>query len=426
MTIPLDQLYHLIDQCARSSHGDLVIIYRFDPHGSKEIQDLSFLNDYSMEQVIMHPQIICYDQEPLDYDRYETETFLDQSSQDMVNSMDLRKMNLRDWPANVWDQAILLHSEQGGRNLEQYQAAEFVPVYYWSHALIARDWFRAAEYLDVIKTQSTHRFLIYNRAWTGTREYRLAFADLVIQHGLASHCKMTIDPVDADTGQHYTQTMLQNESWRPVHELERWFGVNPVSSTMSAWLDRDDYACTDVEIVLETLFDDDRLHLTEKTLRPIAAAQPFVLASTAGSLQYLRDYGFETYHELWSEDYDLISDAAQRLEAIVSVMKQIAHWTPDQRQQRLARAREIADHNRRHFFSRNFGQLIISELETNLDQAFAQLVKTNRCQYWLATEQFRYTVERQRSASMHRDFTQSDWQRIRQQVLELSMQADKR
>ena len=420
MTIPLDQLYHVIDQCARSSYGDLAIIYRFDPHGSKEIKDLTFLNDYTMEQVILHPQIICYDQEPLDYDRYQRETFLDQPSQDMVQGMNLRKMNLRDWPANVWDQAILLHSEQGGHNLQQYANAEFVPVYYWSHALIARDWFRAAEFLDVVKTPPTHRFLIYNRAWTGTREYRLTLADLLIQHELVAQCRMTIDPVDADTGLHYRDSLLKNESWRPQHDLEHWFPVNHVSSTMSAQLDRQDYANTDVEIVLETLFDDDRIQLTEKTLRPIAAAQPFVLASTAGSLQYLRDYGFETYGELWSESYDDIQDPQQRLQAIVHVMKDIAAWTPEQRRHMLARAHDIADRNRRHFFSRHFEQLVINELQTNLDQAFAELVRRNRCEYWLATQQFRYTVERQRTASMHKDFDQSDWQRITQRVLELS------
>ena len=43
MSIPLDRLYHYIHDVAEQVRGDYVLIYRFWPHGSKNIEDLSVL-----------------------------------------------------------------------------------------------------------------------------------------------------------------------------------------------------------------------------------------------------------------------------------------------------------------------------------------------------------------------------------------------
>jgi hypothetical protein len=48
--------------------------------------------------------------------------------------------------------------------------------------------------------------------------------------------------------------------------------------------------------------------LTEKALRPIACGQPFILAATPGSLQYLRSYGFKTFSGYIDETYDTIQE----------------------------------------------------------------------------------------------------------------------
>jgi hypothetical protein len=75
-------------------------------------------------------------------------------------------------------------------------------VYYWSHGVIARDWFRYAQYVSQEKKINT-TFLIYNRAWSGTREYRLRFAELLIHLNLQEHCKTSVNPVEPELGLHY-------------------------------------------------------------------------------------------------------------------------------------------------------------------------------------------------------------------------------
>jgi hypothetical protein len=69
-----------------------------------------------------------------------------------------------------------------------------IPVYVFWHALISRDWYRHWR-LNINATPSinrslnTKRFLLYARAWTGTREYRLKFIEEVIRTGIHESIK---------------------------------------------------------------------------------------------------------------------------------------------------------------------------------------------------------------------------------------------
>jgi len=154
-------------------------------------------------------------------------------------------------------------------------------------------------------------------------------------------------------------------------------------ATSSANFDINDYNSTDIEVVLETLFDDDRLHLTEKSLRPIACGQPFILTGTHGSLEYLRSYGFKTFNTVWDESYDQITNSKERLTAIVNLMQQISAWSRSTKKNKLAQAQEIANYNRQWFFSQHFFDLVINELTTNLKLAFDELDQCNVNKAWI-------------------------------------------
>jgi hypothetical protein len=131
---------------------------------------------------------------------------------------------------------------------------------------------------------------------------------------------------------------------------------------------------------LETLFDDARHHLTEKALRPIACGRPFILAATAGSLQYLKQYGFKTFDGLIDETYDRIQDPRKRLEAIVQEIKRISILDHDQKKLLWSKLYAIAEHNRRLFFSDAWRDLIVHEFKNNLDSAINTLTATGKCQ----------------------------------------------
>jgi hypothetical protein len=71
MTIHIDRLYHYVESAAENILDDYVIIYRFWPHGSKNIENLEPLRNYTPTTEFSSPQIWCNDQEPLDFDYYE-------------------------------------------------------------------------------------------------------------------------------------------------------------------------------------------------------------------------------------------------------------------------------------------------------------------------------------------------------------------
>jgi len=391
MSIPLDRLYHYIENVAQEIYNDRIIIYRFYPHGSKNINDLNNLTDYGLTEWLCkttYPAIWCNDQEPLDYDFY-SKNLPNQKNNVFASLMRstgfyIPTTNLNYRRQSIFEKNILLHSEQRSSNLKKYEASnELIPVYYWSHAVIARDWFRYAEHVAQTK-KSDKTFLIYNRAWSNTREYRLRFAELLISLNLQEHCKTSINPIEPELGIHYDSHQFKNPTWRPHTVLENFFPISNAHSSYSADFDTNDYNSTDIEVVLETLFDDDRLHLTEKSLRPVAVGQPFILAGTYGSLEYLKSYGFQTFSDVWDESYDQIEDPAERLIQIAELMKYISTWLPHQRERNMAEAQAIAEYNRQRFFSQDFFNQVINELKTNLTSAFDQLddPKNYKSDYW--------------------------------------------
>jgi hypothetical protein len=390
MNIPLDRLYHFINDTANNIYEDHVIIYRFWPHGSKNVLDLNMLYPVDWYSETISPGIWCNDQEPLDYEFYKTHIRKAKKSSVWERfSNILRSYNL--WTApknlnygkNMFEKGLLLHSEKRSNNLKKYQIDnELIPVYYWSHAVIARDWFRYAEH-ESFQKNVKKTFLIYNRAWAGTREYRLRFSDLLVERKLVDQCQTSCNPIDPELNLHYANYKFNNPLWRPTHVLENFLQLTTADSNNSADFDTNDYNSTDIEVILETLFDDDRLHLTEKSLRPIACGQPFILTATQGSLEYLRSYGFQTFDTVWDESYDQITNPEERLIAVVDLMQQIAKWDPETKVDKMAQARSIADYNRRWFFSKDFFDLIITELKTNLKLAFEELEQCANYKFWI-------------------------------------------
>jgi len=387
MSIPLDRLYHYIENIAKEVRSDDVIIYRFYPHGSKKIEDLTLLDPnyatYNWKQWQTLPVIHCNDQEPLNFAMYQN---IERSKTIFSNNVpqfkDCNLANIPDYNLtihafNIYDKSIILHSEQRSSNVDLYRDSYFVPVYYWSHALISLDWFRYAQHETIKKTTNTKRFLIYNRAWSNTREYRLKFLDLLIDNQLVDQCQTSLRSIEPELDIHYQDYNFKNIKWKPHNNLEIYYTQNTAKSHYSADFDTKDYNTTDIEIVLETLFDDSRLHLTEKSLRPIACGQPFVLLATHGSLAYLRKYGFKTFDEIIDESYDLIQDPVDRMSAVVSTMKQIANWNDAQYKNNMKKLQAIAEYNRQHFFSDTFFNLIVDELTHNLAQGFETIKNTN-------------------------------------------------
>ena len=151
MSIPLDKLYHYIESVAQEIYDD-IIIYRFYPHGSKNIMNLTSLREYSTSYMTKCKPIYCCDQEPLDYNSYVGASTRSESDRTVFKKYNVSiPDNIKQYIA-IYDNAILLHSEKRSSNLQTYENNFFISVYYWSHAIIALDWFRYAAYEKINKS----------------------------------------------------------------------------------------------------------------------------------------------------------------------------------------------------------------------------------------------------------------------------------
>lgn len=281
------------------------------------------------------------------------------------------------------DTPIIVHSEANSSEVEAFDDAGYQTVHWFSHGVIARDWFRYAEYDATIANKvTTHKkFLIYNRAWSGTREYRLKFASMLAETGLVPHCKTSMAFDDNQT--HYNQHCFANTLWRPSVRLENYFKKNCTDSTASADYSSEDYQLKLFETVLETIFDEDKISLTEKSLRPLATGTPFILAAPANSLAYLRGYGFETFSPWINESYDKEPSAPLRLQMIVNEMQRLSALDESQYQYTLQRCLEIARRNKSRFFSSEFQHMLLTEYQVGMNRAITLALQNINDKDWL-------------------------------------------
>lgn len=63
--------------------------------------------------------------------------------------------------------------------------------------------------------------------------------------------------------------------------------------------------------------------VSEKIFKPIAFQHAFITYSTAGTLRYLHEMGFETFDHVIDESYDLVVDTLQRLNCIELILKDL-------------------------------------------------------------------------------------------------------
>ena len=398
MSVPLDRLYNHLDGLCNHD----LLIYRFYPHGSKKLSDLKPLSyaDQLSWKFVLKPGAICHDQEPLFFDQYSNTDMLSYFLPDPDQKIDpeilariqsyIQNQHLRsviDSRFSIYDKTLLIHSEKNSNNLDQYIKAGFVGVYWWAHAALAIDWFRYAQHDPVLEINFDaidKDFLIYNRAWAGTREYRLKFTEQIVDAELHNLVSMKFN-IESE-GNLYQKFCPKNSVFKiQRYDLENYFNPCKIDASASADYNNYDYQHTAIEVVLETLFDDSRLHLTEKSLRPIACGRPFILAATPGSLEYLKSYGFKTFNGFIDETYDTVQDPLERLKLISGEMKRISQLPLDQKKQLWNELYTIANYNKKLFFGVDWQHSIFNEFLINVESALNTVEQYKTGRHW---EQF--------------------------------------
>jgi hypothetical protein len=326
----------------QKSIGDFNSLNGLSKIYAKKFLSDDILDNYSIRN--MQPVLFCHDQEPLEFEFYHDDgIYMKQYYDTVIKNLPypVHNQNLRSFhPWSIREKWILLHTEQNSSQLEKYESTgRYQGAFWWSHALITRDWYRYAEHDPLLETNINNKkmFLIYARDFGGTRAYR----------------KKIINGIDLISHQCQIGSISNKEA----------------TAESSATYDGEDFVSTEISVVLETLFEDTRIYLTEKILRSLACGHPFILAAGPGSLEFLRSYGFETFHPWIDESYDQAQDHNKRLDLILREMYRIASLSLADKKIMLENIRQIAQRNKQKFFSDEFWKHVVDELKQNVQTA---------------------------------------------------------
>ena len=93
---------------------------------------------------------------------------------------------------------------------------------------------------------------------------------------------------------------------------------------------------------------------------------PFVLVAPAGSLSYLKEYGFKTFDSVFDESYDLETNDILRVEKVTQLLKDLNNLSVAERQRIHQACLPIVEHNYQHFYRGAFADVLWQELNTML------------------------------------------------------------
>jgi hypothetical protein len=207
--------------------------------------------------------------------------------------------------------------------------------------------------LPIHQQSRSHEFTVLSRLHRTWRA--MVMADLhrsnVLINSYWSYCEAPPPEVDLNDSPIEVDSIAKLR-----HETGKFLAYAPYFSDELSNHERNNHSITVAahhtdsycNIVLETHFDADGsggTFLTEKTFKPIKHGQLFFVAGPAGSLQALRDLGYQTFDDVLDNSYDLCDNATQRWQMLKQSIQQAQPQLPEL----FARALPQIQHNQQLF-----------------------------------------------------------------------------
>lgn len=250
--------------------------------------------------------------------------------------------------------------------------------YYFFHGWACLDWYRGYHrtflFTHFQHKKPTKTFMSPNRIVGGERDHRVLFIYHVLQKNLQNNhisapniCpyeNVNIDEIASKYCNIYSNiSQVFHDSDLP------WLFRGEQSQQMtSCWLGNFAEANDSmIYVPTETVYFGQRTHITEKTFKAIALGMPFVPIAAAGSLEYLREYGFQTFNDIWDESYDENTNDIARLEQVTDLLSDIDQLSEQERKQIYRHCLPVIEHNWNHFYHGGLERLLWQELEHMLN-----------------------------------------------------------
>jgi hypothetical protein len=342
--IRIDEIYNniFLNYLQRQNR---VGLHWFEPFGTSEIENICNLP--KIDGNASH-RIIMWDQEVLHRDR--AERFFDSF--------------LKTYQATKF---TLITSESDSEDVDYIcNTYGLQQAYYFFHGWAALDWYRGYDHtflsVPFAKRTIEKTFLCPNNIVGGARIHRLRLLSELVDRELIENNFISFPdrcPYEGKT----------------VAELCKAHDIDLASVDLPLIIDRHDNHANHshridmwaqanqslLQVVTETVYQGRKLHLTEKTFKPIVMQQPFVLVSTRGSLEYLRRYGFKTFAQFWDESYDECDDNV-RIMKIAKLLKDLDGLSENEKRTLQKHLAPIVEYNFEWFYSRLFEKMLWKEL----------------------------------------------------------------
>ena len=252
------------------------------------------------------------------------------------------------------------------------------PHYYFYHGWACQDWFRGYDKTFLIPRARdrapTRTFMSPNRIVAGKRDHRVLFLYNVfkkkLDHNWISAPRVcSYENIDISViANKYCNTYSDIEQVFNSADLPKLFPGEETQQMTSCWLTNfAESADSLVYVPTETVYFGNRLHITEKTFKAIALEMPFVLMAPAGSLEYMRRYGFKTFQGIFDESYDQEVDDIKRVEQVVQLLSDLDNLSVHEQQQIHRACLPIVEHNYNHFYNGGLTKVLWKELLGMLD-----------------------------------------------------------
>jgi hypothetical protein len=363
--IRIDEIYNNTFWPWFKKHRLDIRMFFCDPPGYTDPENLF---NFGNGTLIEKDYVFFHDQEPVDLVIFER----------LFDDVHRRTKDIW-WPDKPTPFGHVIVSEHGKFVEDLCKKYEWTSHYYFYHGWACQDWFRGYDktfLIDRARNRTpTKTFMSPNRIVAGKRDHRVLFLYNIFKQGLEhNHISApricVYENIDiCQVASKYNNIYPDIEQVLKQATLPRLFAGEETQQMASCWLTNFAEAADSlVYVPTETVFFGQRLHITEKTFKAIALEMPFVLMATAGSLEYMRSYGFQTFSNVFDESYDEEIDDQLRVEKVVKLLKDLDNLSPRERQQIHQACLPAVEHNYNHFYQGGFSTILWTELTGMLNE----------------------------------------------------------
>ncbi len=241
----------------------------------------------------------------------------------------------------------------------------------WSFPGKRQDFINDTNYLTkknitniVIKNKlRPYKFLMFNRRIRLHRFYSILYFhhnkiidDILISYDFITNTDVNkyysnlsdMFNIEKNTIEHSYKDLITNFSKKTI-DVDDIHSMNGIGCNDNTQPYLDSY----IHITSETSVFEGSGYFSEKTWKPIANLQPFIMMGSYKALYKLKEMGFKTFHPFINEEYDLIENNEDRFVMILKEIERLSKLSTEEIHKWYYSIQDVLLYNQRLFFNEN-------------------------------------------------------------------------